>query len=86
MKMLIFDGWEVLLMIFAVTGVCHGFYEHGRRKGFREAEGLLVPTIKLGLMLIKEKGIQEGFESGADTVGPASTKDSSEHTCDSVAE
>ena len=33
MKMIVFDGWEVLLMLITIIGVCVALYNRGFRKG-----------------------------------------------------
>ena len=38
MKLIVFDGWEVLLALITIIGVCVGLYNRGFRKGIEFGE------------------------------------------------
>lgn len=47
MKLIVFDGWEVLLMLFAVAFLTFALCERAARKAVEETEKLYGPVLAL---------------------------------------
>ncbi len=47
MKLIVFDGWEVLLMVFAIAALIFALCERAARKAVEETEKLYEPVIAL---------------------------------------
>ena len=49
MKLIIFDGWDIILAAFCFAALCFALCEHAARKSAKEVERLYAPVMEFAL-------------------------------------